>query len=395
MLRLSTNMKFRTYSFIPPMGRLDSNILESVVKITNSNNKTFDLTVAEYLQNSIGMGPGIAADGTYYSEVLGDDPNTDIFRSLSTKYIPAGASFSTEQPTLYITANSIQSIFHIVSFEDKTKNMSEEAIQQAINSNDQGYTVRGKISSIRSLIANRIITLQDGSELIWKPSFSLSFMRMETFDGTTIKKTSNIAKDFLFWELVDRNVPDSDIVKFLSDTYNLGSKIDDLDIRAVDIEEKISAISNSISSLMYQLDSTKTTVNFLAVKIAEQKNQISALQSSVSSSALQLTNAVDHIDIEQSSNYNKLEDLSQSVQGLNYSLAQLTVLPSKMDNALSNDKNIIVTLDDIRLSLDSRDDDSLDQNHHKDSSKFTAILSVVNLALHVFNMISKRGVKSE
>lgn len=376
------------------MGKLDSDILQSTVKLTNSNNQTFDITVQEYLENTRGIAPGMASDGFYYNEVLGVDPDTDIFRSLSTKYIPAGVSFSTEQLPVYITADSNQSSFHIVTFEDKTKTMSEEAIQQAINTKDQGYTVKGKLDNIRSLLSSRIITLQDNNELIWKPPFSLSTVRLETPDGINIVKPASNPKDFLFWELVDRNVPDSDIVNFLADTYNLGSKMDDLDISIEDTAEEISGISNSISSLRYELDSVKTTVNFLANKIAEQKNQIAAVQSSVSVSASQLLNIVDHIDIEQGSNYIKLEDMSKSVQGLNYSLAKLDVLPSKIDGVINNNKDakILDALDDVKSLLSSQNEETQTDNIDKADKIITAV-TISSLILQVINFITAKDRK--
>lgn len=389
MRRLSPNMKVRNPLFIPPIGRLDDSILNLSVKIKNNNNQVFDITVSEYLNNPRGMTSGPAFDGLSYDEVLEDKGNDNIFRSLATIYIPAESSLSSAKIPYYVATSSNQASFHIVSFLDKTSNMTEDLKIQAINRALQGYTVKGKLKYIGVLHSNRILVLEDDSELIIKSTDSCSYVRIETQDGINTGKWYN---DKFLWELVDRNLSDPDIIQFLSGVYNSNDKINDLDLEVNNIDKKMTAISDKIDSLEYRLDSTKTTVNFLANKIAEQKNQIASVEGSISSSARMLLNIIDHVDKEQGTTYLKLEDLSQSIQSLNVALAALTTLPSKLENSLNMDNEIIQVLERIEIVVKQLNEFNQKPQEHETSKneRLITILTVANLLLKIITLVARK-----
>lgn len=153
--------------------------------------------------------------------------------------------------------------------------------------------------------------------------------------------------------------------------------------------QQITNVANRVDALMYQLDSTKNIVTFLADKIAEEKAQISSLQSSVSSSALALTNAIDQIDKEQGSNYIKLEDMSTSIQGINRALSLLTTLPSRIEASLSMDENIIDAIENIRNILTQLDQKPQDNDISK-SDKMLISVTIINLLLQIITMATRR-----
>lgn len=153
--------------------------------------------------------------------------------------------------------------------------------------------------------------------------------------------------------------------------------------------QQITNVANRVDTLMYQLDSTKNTVNFLATKIAEQKDQIAAVQSSVSSSASQLINTIDHIDLEQSSNYIKLEDMSTSVQGINYTLSQLTTLPSKIETSLNMDENIIEAVENVKNTLNQLNQKPQDKDIPK-SDKILIPVTIINLLLQIITIATRK-----
>lgn len=253
MLRLSTNMKLRNYHFIPPMGRLASDILSSTVKISKNDGTVITMNLSEYLLNERGISTSVAADGTYYSEVIDDKESGELFRALATKYVPAGASFSTGQPLIYISIDNNKSSFRIISFEDKTFKMKESNIIQMIENNDRGYTVKGQLASVKSLNAVRIFTLKDGTELVWKPEYSLTYVKMHYEDGGNPIQYYNPSNAFLFWELVDRNVPDSDIVGLLTNYINVSDGLNNLDSKIESNIQQAKNLANRIETLMYQL----------------------------------------------------------------------------------------------------------------------------------------------
>lgn len=389
MLRLSTNMKLRNYHFIPPMGRLASDILSSSVKISKSDGTIITMDLSEYLLNKRGISTSGAVDGTHYSEVIDGSESGELFRALATKYVPAGASFSTGQPLIYVSTDNTKSSFRIVSFEDKSLKMTESDIVQMIQNNDRGYTIQGQLASVKALNAVRIFTLKDGTELVWKPEYSLTYVKMHYEDGGNPIQYYNPSNAFLFWELVDRNVPDSDIVDLLTNHINVSDGLDNLESKLESNIQQAKNLADRVEMLMYQLDSTKNTINFLATKIDEQKDQIAAVQSYVSSSASQLRNTIDHIDIEQGSNYIKLEDLSKSVQGINYALTQLAVLPSKVESSLDMDQSIIKNLESIKSTLNQLIYEPPEDDTHK-SDKMLITITVINLLLQIITIITRK-----
>lgn len=153
--------------------------------------------------------------------------------------------------------------------------------------------------------------------------------------------------------------------------------------------QQITNVANRVDALMYQLDSTKNIVTFLADKIAEEKAQILSLQSSVSSSALALTNAIDQVDKEQGSNYIKLEDMSTSIQGINHTLSLLTTLPSRIEASLSMDENIIDAIENIRNTLIQLDQKPQDNDISK-SDKMLISVTIINLLLQIITMATRK-----
>lgn len=410
MLRLSTNMKLRDYFFIPPLGRIDDSILNSMVSLSKSDGTVINLTVSEYLLNERGVSTSPAADGNYYSEVIDNGYSGELFRSLATKYIPAGASFSQSKPKIFISMDSKKTSIQIISFEDNTSSITDDRIASVITDNNPGFYVQGQLASVKSLHGVRMFTLTDGTEIVWKPGRPLNYVRLYTDDGTYFTKEYNPKKAFLFWELVDRNVPDTDIVNFLSNTLNLVSEVDQLTTKLDYILQKVTEISGRVETIMYDSDRTRTAISTFADKMVDQKKRIDDVDKSVWSAEQQLMRTIEGVDAKIGSYSIKIEDMSKSVDGLKRSLSSFDTLPSKVDNLLNNQDNseILDTLNAVKLLISTENDQTktyITENIDKiittvtvsvnGGSRVANILSFVNLLLQLLNMSYKKGIDHE